>query len=128
MFAEGEFHPFNLMLDLLLRYFVFAVSDSQMRQNTILKQLDTQVYRSEYHVERLSTHIGIRTDQVTYNVCSVSINPISTPILVPIRLTLPINPSIPTPEKNVPDPHCNHLNLELPIYLRQCHRSLQEEN
>ena len=117
------------MLDLPLRYLVFAASNSQMRQNTILSNNSTQLYRTKYAVERLSTHIGIRTDQVTCNVFPYQSHQY-TPILVPIcpSKTLPINPSIPTPEKHVPDPHCNHLSLELPIYLRQCYRSLQEEN
>ena len=33
-----------------------------------LEQLDTRVYRTEYYVGRLYTHIGIRTDQVTCGV------------------------------------------------------------
>src|SRR5260221_14520684 len=56
-----------------------------------------------------------------------TISPISTPILVHPPSQRPFLSTL-NPEQHVPDPHCNYLILKLSIHLRQCHRSLQEED
>jgi len=81
------------------------------------------VYRSEGYVERLSTHIGIRTDQVTCNVFLHQSHHITTPILVPIRLpkTLPIDPqsraTCPRPPLQPPHPRTINPSSTMPSKL-----------
>jgi len=99
-----------------------------MRRNNQSSQNDLThaVYRPEGYVERLSAHIGIPTDQVTCNVFLYQ--PHQHSHSRPHPPSQRRFPSILNPEQHVPDPHCNHLILELSIHLRQCRRSLQEED
>src|SRR5260221_7585677 len=133
MFSESDSHPFDLILDPLSRVSLFATSDSPVghapKQAILSKRLDTysKVYRPEGYVERLSTHIRIRTDQVTRTRNVVLYQSHQHTILFhpPSQRRFP---STLSPGQHVPDPHCNHLILKLSIHLRQRHRSLQEED
>ena len=102
IFAEREFHPFDLRLDL-------QGALSSPRQTPIcaeiINPLETtrhiQYICSDGYVERLSIHIGVRTDQVTcYVYQSPSAQPFSSPS--PIPKTLPINPQGLNPRATCP--------------------------
>jgi len=126
MFAEREFYPFNLRLVLLLRE--YAAPQMHRRNKYSQNARYIQYIVSEGYVERLLTHIGIRTDQVTCNVFLYQSHQSNDSQARPHPPSQRRLPSTLNPEQHVPDPHCNHLILELSIHLRQRHRSLQEED
>ena len=86
---------------------------------------------------RLSTHIGILTNPVTCNVflyqSHLYIQHRTANRCQPFSIHLPEDASYQTsiglnPEQHVPDTHCGHLNLKLPMHFRRCHRSVQKED
>src|SRR5260221_14488433 len=106
-----------------LRCSLLAASGSQMCRNTKFSQnnLIHPVYHSEGYVEHLSTHIRIRTDQVTRNVVHYQSHQYTHSRPSAFPKTLPVNPqsraTCPRPPLQLPHPQTINPSSTMPSKL-----------